>query len=222
MLKGVIFDLDGVLIKFNLNSKKIKEEVIKFFVQNGLREGVLNPKDSFSSIKEGVRKHFITEGMDEKWIEELLREGERIAIRYEVEAARTADLLPDVGDVLKVLKAKKLKLAVFTYNNSQAAKIALKRTGIIDLFDVILARDDVPKPKPNPEHLKAVLEMLNINPDEAIVVGDTEMDIKPCKALGVKVVSVTTGMRTKEELSKYDPDFIITRLRELPDLIWSI
>ncbi|MCX8182032.1 MAG: HAD family hydrolase [Candidatus Methanomethyliaceae archaeon] len=221
MLKGVIFDLDGVLLRFNLDSKKIKEEIIGFFVQNGLREGMFTPKDSFSSIKEGTREYFALKGRDKGWIEELLMAGERIAVKHEVEAAKTTDLLPDVKEVLRVLRAKGLKLAVFTYNNSEAAKIALERTGIIDFFDVILARDNVPKPKPNPEHLKIVLQALGINPNEAVVVGDTEMDIKPCKALGVKVVSVTTGIRTEEELKKYEPDFIIRGLRELLDLIES-
>lgn len=219
MLKGVIFDLDGVLLKFNLDSRKIKEEIIKFFVQNGLEEGLLNPKDSFSFIKDFVREYFSKNGKDEVWIEDLLRRGEDIAIRYEIEAARTTDLLPHVKEVLKSLKSKGLKLAVFTYNNSQAAKVALNRTRIIDFFDVVLARDNVLKPKPNPEHLRMVLQELNIEPHEAIVVGDTEMDIKPCKALGVKVVSVTTGIRTEEELRKFDPDFIISELDQLLGLI---
>ena len=219
MLKGVIFDLDGVLLKFNLDSRKIKEEIIKFFVQNGLEEGLLSPKDSFSFIKDFVRGYFSKNGKDEVWIDDLLRKGEEIAIRYEIEAARITDLLPHVREVLKSLKDKGLKLAVFTYNNSQAAKVALNRTRIIDFFDVVLARDNVPKPKPNPEHLRMVLQELNIEPHEAIVVGDTEMDIKPCKALGVKVVSVTTGIRTEEELMKFDPDFIISELDQLLSLI---
>ncbi|MEM2057559.1 MAG: HAD family hydrolase, partial [Thermoproteota archaeon] len=188
MLKGVIFDLDGVLLKFNLDSKKIKEEIISFFVENGLEKGMFTPKDTFSSIKEGVKEYFLGKGKEEEWIDNLLKKGEEIAVKHEIEAAKTTGLLPDVKEVLMTLRAKGLKLAVFTYNNSEAAKIALKKTGIIDYFDVILARDNVSKPKPNPEHLKVVLQALGINPEEAVVVGDTEMDIKPCKALGVKVV----------------------------------
>lgn len=221
MLKGVIFDLDGVLLKFNLDSKKIKEEIISFFVENGLEKGMFTPKDTFSSIKEGVKEYFLGKGKEEEWIDNLLKKGEEIAVKHEIEAAKTTGLLPDVKEVLMTLRAKGLRLAVFTYNNSEAAKIALEKTGIIDYFDVILARDNVPKPKPNPEHLKVVLQALGINPKEAVVVGDTEMDIKPCKALGVKVVSVTTGIRTEEELRKYEPDFIISGLKELPELIES-
>lgn len=221
MIKGVVFDLDGVLLKFNLDGKKIKEEIIRFFVNNGLKEGMFTPKDRFSSIKEGVREYFAEKGKEDTWIEDLLKKGEEIAIRYEVKAAKTTDLLPGVIEVLKTLKAKGMKLAVFTYNNSEAARIALERTGIIDFFDVVLARDNVPKPKPNPEHLKVVLQALGIGPNEVVVVGDSEMDIKPCKALGVRVVSVTTGIRTEEELKKYYPDFIISELKELPNLIES-
>lgn len=219
MLKGVIFDLDGVILKFNLDSKKIKEDVIRFFVENGLRVGMFTPKDSFSVIREGVKGYFIDMGKDPKWVEDLIREGERIPIKYEIEAARRTELLPEVKEVLEILKAKGFRLAIFTYNNSQATEIALKKNGVIDFFDVVLARDRVPRPKPNPEHLNAVLQGLRIKPSEAIVVGDSEMDIMPCKALGVKVVGITTGIRTEEELANHGPDFIIRGLKELPELI---
>ncbi|MGQ9759972.1 MAG: HAD family hydrolase [Candidatus Methanomethylicaceae archaeon] len=219
MIKGVIFDLDGVLLKFNINSKKIKEDIIRFFVENGLKEGIFSPSDSFSIIREGVRRHFIQMGRDSNWVDDLLRNGEKIAIGYEVEAARKAELLPNAKEVLDILKTKGLRLAVFTYNNSQAAEIGLKKNGIMDFFDAVVARDSVLRPKPNPEHLNAVLEKLGIEPNEAIVVGDSEMDIKPCKKLGVRVVAVTTGVRTEEELRKFNPDFVIKDLRELPDLI---
>lgn len=219
MIRGIIFDLDGVLLKFNLDSKRIKEDIIRFFVKNGLKEGLFTPNDSFSIIKEGVRSYFAQLERDPNWINGLLNEGEKIAIEYEVRAARRAELLPEAKEALKILKARGLGLAVFTYNNSQAAEIGLIKNGIRDFFDVVVARDTVPRPKPNPEHLKVVLERLGVEANQAIVVGDSEMDIKPCKQLGVKVVAVTTGIRTEEELAKFNPDFIIRSLKELPDLV---
>jgi phosphoglycolate phosphatase-like HAD superfamily hydrolase len=45
------------------------------------------------------------------------------------------------------------------------------------------------------------------------------MDIKPCKELGVRVIAITTGIRTADELRLYSPDFLIEDLSDLPEVI---
>lgn len=219
MLKAIIFDLDGVLMKFNLDSRRIKEDVIKYFVKNGLQEGLLSPTSSFSSIRDGIRTYFSTTGKDPSWIEGLIKEVERIPMEYEIRAAAVTELLPNARETLMALKSMGLRLAVFTYNNSEATRIALRRHGLEGFFDTVIARDMVTKPKPSPIHLDTVLSRLGVRRGEAIVVGDTEMDIKPCKDLGVRVVAVTTGIRTADELKAYEPDFLIDNLSDLPEVV---
>jgi len=219
VLKAIIFDLDGVLMKFNLESRRIKEDVIKYLVKNGLQEGLLSPTSSFSSIRDGIRTYFSMAGKDPSWIEGLIKEAEEIPMEYEIRAAAATELLPNARETLMALKAMGLKLAVFTYNNSKATHIALRRHRLEGFFDVVIARDMVTRPKPNPVHLDAVLNRLGVTKDEAVVVGDTEMDIKPCKELGVRVVAVTTGIRTADELKPYSPDFLIDDLLDLPEVV---
>jgi HAD superfamily hydrolase (TIGR01509 family) len=219
LLKAVIFDLDGVLIKFNLDSRKIKEDVISYFVKNGLQNGLLNSASSFSSIRENVRTYFSKTGKDTSWIEEKLNEAEKIAVEHEIKAAAVTELLPNARTTLIALKSMGLRLAVFTYNNSRAAQMALRRHKLDNFFDVIIARDMVTRPKPSSMHLDVVLSKLGITKNEAIVVGDTEMDIKPCKELGVKVIAITTGIRTADELKSYNPDFLIDDLSDLPKIV---
>ena len=219
MLKAIIFDLDGVLMKFNLEGRRIKEDVIKYLVKNGLQEGLLSPTSSFTSIRDGIRTYFSMAGKDPSWIEGLIKEAERIPIEYEIKAAAVTELLPNARETLMALKSMGLKLAVFTYNNSKATRIALRRHRLESFFDVIVARDMVTRPKPNPIHLDTVLNRLGVEREEAIVVGDTEMDIKPCKELGVRVVAVTTGIRTVDELKPYNPDFLIEDLSDLPEVV---
>jgi len=219
VLKAIIFDLDGVLMKFNLESRKIKEDVIRYLVKNGLQEGLLSPTSSFASIREGIRAYFSMAGKDPSWIEGLIKEAENIPVEYEIKAAATTELLPNAREILMALKSMGLKLAIFTYNNSKATRIALRRHRLEGFFDVIVARDMVTRPKPNPIHLDTVLNRLGATKEEAIVVGDSEMDIKPCKELGVRVVAITTGIRAADELKPYSPDFIIEDLSDLPEVV---
>jgi HAD superfamily hydrolase (TIGR01509 family) len=219
LLKAIIFDLDGVLMKFNLDSRRIKEDVIRYFVRNGLQDGLLSPTSSFSSIKESVRTYFSMAGKDPSWIDGLIKEAEKIPIEHEIRAAAVTELLPNARMTLMALKSLGLRLAVFTYNNSTATRIALRRHSLESFFDVMVARDMVTKPKPSPMHLDTVLNRLGVTKDEAMVVGDTEMDIKPCKELGVKVIAITTGIRTADELRLYSPDFLIENLSDLPEII---
>jgi len=222
MLKAVVFDLDGVIVKFNLDSRRIKEDVISFFVKNGLPEGLLSPIQPFSQIRDKVRETFSEMGMMHSSIEDLVKNAEKIPIEYEMKAAYQTHLLPDVKDILLLLKLMGLKLAIFTYNNSKATSIALNENGLKGVFNAIVARDMVTNPKPNPIHLEAVLKELGVSKEDAIVVGDSEMDIKPSKDLGVKVVAIASGIRTAEELKAFNPDYLILSISELKEIVKAL
>ena len=57
------------------------------------------------------------------------------------------------------------------------------------------------------EKAKAVAEMIS-NKDNAIWIGDTEVDILAAKSLGIKVCAVTNGLRDAHFLKKLAPDYI--------------
>lgn len=55
-----------------------------------------------------------------------------------------------------------------------------------------------------------------------MVVGDSEMDIKPSKELGVRVVAVTTGVRDAEFLKSLSPDYLIGNLYDVVGIVDGI
>lgn len=215
-IRAVIFDMDGVIVNFNIDSRKIKGEIIKFFEGKGFTQGVLSPLQPFSTIRRLVEEHFTKGGMEKGEVMDLLRKAEGMAVEYEVQAAMTTELLPGARETILELERMGIKRAIFTYNNSKAVRVALERLGLSGHFDAVVSRDQVESPKPNPCHLRAVLEALGVAASEALVVGDSEMDIRPSKELGVKVAAITTGVRSEEELRALSPDYII---RSLPEVL---
>ena len=66
--------------------------------------------------------------------------------------------------------------------------------------------------KPSPEPLLHICKELNVKPAETLMVGDTELDIQCGKSAGSKTCGVLYGYRTKIQLEKEKPDFLISGL----------
>jgi len=95
------------------------------------------------------------------------------------------------------------------------ARNVLDKLGIMKFFDAMISRDEVRNVKPNPEHLLKVLEELGVEPQEAVVVGDTVFDVRCAKKVGALAVGVTTGRSSEAELRKAGADCVIEALSEL-------
>ncbi len=68
--------------------------------------------------------------------------------------------------------------------------------------------------------LKKIISARNLNINEVLYVGDEVRDIQSCKKIVVDIVSVTWGFNTKEVLSKYNPEYLISKPEELLEVIY--
>jgi HAD superfamily hydrolase (TIGR01662 family) len=94
----------------------------------------------------------------------------------------------------------------------------LSRSGIDNLFDVIVVSGAVNKRKPSQEIFTYALEMMNLKPEETVFVGDTiDADIEGAKAVGMKAIYIER--RTQKASEKFVPDRTIKRLSELPSIL---
>jgi phosphoglycolate phosphatase len=142
-----------------------------------------------------------------------------IAEKYELEAAKNTSLFPGAVETLKALKEMKLKMGLCTVNGQRSTDYVLKRFKIEDYFDAFVPRDKVKYVKPNSEHLEAVLKALKVKADEAIVVGDSTIDMKCARELKVTAVGLPTGVSSPKDLISSGASYFITSLADLPSLI---
>ena len=86
------------------------------------------------------------------------------------------------------------------------------------LFDAILGGDSLKSKKPDPEGLNHILEQLNVSADEAVLIGDSPVDIETGKRAGVYTCVVNYGLGFAEEIAAAKPDCSINCLSELKEI----
>jgi len=187
-LKAVIFDLDGTLINSAIPFKKMKLRIIKHFEDVGVTSGLLNVEMMNFEITRKAVEDLKSKGFSELYIKEALEKASKIINDVELESHGDASLIPNVPETLEALKKRGLKLGLMTRSCREYAEIILAKFNLRKYFDVIIARDDVENPKPDPSHAARLLELLDVSAEETLFVGDHWSDAECAKRSGLKFV----------------------------------
>jgi HAD superfamily hydrolase (TIGR01509 family) len=112
-----------------------------------------------------------------------------------------------------------LKLAVASSSPHDWVDGHLARLGLLSSIDVIKAREDVPRTKPEPDLFLAALAGLEVQPDQAVVLEDSPNGVRAAKRAGLFVVAVPNPVT--ESLRFEGEDLRLSSLKEisLPELI---
>jgi phosphonatase-like hydrolase len=126
--------------------------------------------------------------------------------------------------VFTALKQRGIKIALntgFTRSITDTILHRLRWDDRSSLIDKVICSDEVTNGRPYPDMIEVLIGDLGISsPDRVLKVGDTEVDVEEGRnAACGKVVSVTTGAYTREQLETYRPDYIIDDLEELLPII---
>lgn len=131
-------------------------------------------------------------------------------------------LQPKVHQILPIIKNNFQKLILITLRrNNDALKKQLHKLGINKYFDYILSTSDVEIPQ---WKVKVNLYLSNM-PAEYLsgvigfFIGDTETDILAGKQIGLKTIAVLSGIRSREILERYNPDYILDDLSDFAVLL---
>jgi HAD superfamily hydrolase (TIGR01509 family) len=98
-----------------------------------------------------------------------------------------------IPEVLDELRRRGVPLAVFTGNSHQAAAHLLEGTGLRAYFDVVVGGNQVPRPKPAPDGVRAAARGLGLDPSRCLYVGDSPLDVGAAEAAGALPVHAGWG-----------------------------
>lgn len=124
-----------------------------------------------------------------------------------------------VNQILNSLNSKNIFTALLTTKGQDQAELLLKHFDLFENFSYVMGRRLGIAHKPSPEPLLKICEDLRINPQNTLIVGDTEMDIVCGREAGSKTCAVTYGYRDKEFLDKQLPDFLIDKIEDLEYIV---
>ena len=115
--------------------------------------------------------------------------------------------------LLNTLKSEGAHLALVTMKLRYATHKILRTHGL-DMFDDVIAFDDVEKRKPDPESFLKLLSKYKIAPKDALMIGDTVTDMRYAKAAGVDACAMTYGYGITEDVLDENPKYKLDSLLE--------
>lgn len=124
----------------------------------------------------------------------------------------------DANETLSQLTSNGYKLGIFSNaGDDKDVQDLVSNFGIRPHFDFVLTSAASFYRKPHPRAFEIALAQWSINPNEAIMVGDSlDADILGAKQLGMKAIWITRRAQfTDEDMRRIKPDFSIRKLSEL-------
>ncbi len=211
-IEGVVFDLDGTLtdsidIFFDLFQSTAAETGIRVD-RTEIFEPLAEGRDIWAGI---VGRH---DGIDRDTIKKLRK---RLLPRFQSALPRVRPL-PGVGELLSRLRDRGVKLGVFTDSNVAALQ-TLQEHSLDGYFDGLVTIDDGFPRKPEAAGLVDCLRQMRTNPTNAVIVGDTIMDVRAGKEVDALTVGVLTGLAGRSQLEAAEPSAIIVDVTQMADLL---
>ena len=164
----VIFDMDGLIFDSEKVSYDSWVEAAKIFNIN------FDMKIFYKLLgtnHESVRNTLIDEFGDKINVDDYIEERRKINFS---KIANGVERKEGVEELLEYLTEKNIKKAVATSSNRELALNLLSKADILHYFDYVLCGDEVTKSKPDPEVFLNVAKKLKVNPENCMVLEDSE------------------------------------------------
>ncbi|MBN1663877.1 MAG: HAD family hydrolase [Deltaproteobacteria bacterium] len=127
------------------------------------------------------------------------------------------DVFPEVAGVLAELQSRNILLGVVSSIPTQFLSEHLQDFALDRYFTALIGQEDCDEQKPSPKPLLAALDLLGVDKQDAMYVGDMEEDMMAAKAAGITATAITRkeGYHSRRRLEKQKPDYFISDLNEL-------
>lgn len=211
----VIFDLDGTLLD---TLEDLADATNWVCAQHGWPAHGLEEYKSFVGNGAGKLLERVTPPeveLTQSLRRQLMAEFSK---RYTGHSADKTRAYPGMPQALSRLKAAGVRMAVLTNKPHEAAGPVVERyyPGVFDAVQGAVVGAPL---KPDPTALLALMEKLGAAKDQALFVGDSNVDIRTGKNAGLAACGVLWGFRTRGELEAEGADFIAERPEELAELV---
>lgn len=215
--KMLLMDLDGTLVDSvpdltacvddmlqALGMPPCGEEKVRLWVGNGVERLVERALagDMEGKVEPGLRERGLSRFLD----------------CYRDRHAVQSCVYPGVREGLEALRGR-FSMGCVTNKPARFTAPLLRAMGLDGYFEVVVAGDTLPQKKPDPAPLLFAARQFDVNPGDALMVGDSRSDVEAARAAGFGIVCVSYGYNHGIDIREQRPDAVIDRLTQLPDLL---
>ena len=207
MIKCCIFDLDGTILDTlstlthfvnvtlqNHGISEITEDECRYFVGDGAKNLIERALKSKGIVDEQLRDTLFLDFIKS----------------YNNDSLYLTRPFEGICDLLSILKERGIALAVLT-NKPHSTTEPLINHFFGGVFDIVYGAREGVSLKPDPSSAREILHTLSISENETAFIGDSSVDIKTGKNLGVALtVGVLWGLRDRDELEAEGADLIVS------------
>jgi phosphoglycolate phosphatase len=215
----VVFDLDGTLVDTAPDLVDTLNTVLA-------REGV--PPVPFADARimiGGGARRMLERGLAAGgWsgpATEIERMFRAFLAHYEAHIADRSQPFAHAEAALDRLQSQGYRFAICTNKLERLSVRLLDALGLAGRFGAICGQDTFGIQKPDPELLRQTIRRAAGSPERALMVGDSETDIRTARAAGIPVVAVDFGY-TETPVAEFRPDRVISSFDALPPVIHDL
>lgn len=221
MIKAIVFDIDNTLVDF----MKMKQSSIDAAANAMIDAGINLP---LNEIKQHIDKIYKEKGIEYQLVFDQLLIDYAGKINHKILSAgivayrreRESKLIPYPHVTLTLVGLLKMgiKLGIVSDAPSREAWLRLSSLNLQHFFDHVVTFDDTGERKPSPVPFNKILNLLAVEPEAALMVGDwNERDIVGAAKVGMKTAFARYGdvLHTKTTLADYE----LNDVNELLDIV---
>lgn len=197
-IEAVVFDMDGLMFeteKLWLDAVKKTNEVYEYNVPIEL---IIDCMGKRKDVIDKILKEEVGESFDPTEFRNLNR-------KFMDEDVRNNGLQIKKGlkELIKFLKEKNIKIAIASSSSFEKIHTRFKQANLdINEFDYVIGGDMVTSPKPDPQIYLKSCEVLNVKPENAIALEDSDSGIKSAVSAGMKAILIPDIKKPSEETLK--------------------
>jgi phosphoglycolate phosphatase len=207
-VRALIFDLDGTLIDSKLDLALAVNATLEH-----MRRTPLPHETIYSYVGKGAPS-LVHRALGDGATEAEVADGLSYFLSYyRAHMLDNTVTYPGVREGLELLKEH--SMAVLTNKPVRFSERILEGLGLARYFRYVYGGNSFPTKKPDPVGMNALLRDLSIAPREAMIVGDSDVDVRTARNAGTWACGVSYGLGA-EGLRVHPPDLMLDSLAELP------